>query len=160
MPPDGFEGLEAMLGAIANLREKDTGLTDARCPKCDASDFAKVSDLYYDTLRRAEDTGLSDTTPGQAGLRDEQIVAKFPPPRRRSAIGRGIAVAVPLGIATYLLYRRFGSLPGQLALVASIIITLITFMTRVRRLSDDYYDQRRTWDHLYMCRKCGQLVSS
>ncbi|HEX4682088.1 MAG TPA: hypothetical protein VH277_05230 [Gemmatimonadaceae bacterium] len=159
MPADGFEGLEAMLGAIANLREKDTGLTDARCPKCDASDFAKASELYYDTIRRAENTGLSDSTPGQAGLTDEQIIGKFQPPRRRSAVGRGIAVAVPLGVVTYLVYRRFGSLPGQLTLVASIIITLIAFMTRVRRLSDDYYDQRHTWDHLYMCRKCGQLVS-
>src|SRR3954471_21693074 len=145
MPPDGFEGLEAMLGAIANLREKDTGLTDARCPKCDASDFASVSELYYDTVRRAEKTGLSDKTPGQAGLDDEQIIRKFSPPRRRSAVGRGIAVALPLGATTYLVYRRFGSLPGQIALVGSIIVILIAFMTRVRRLSDDYYDQRHTW---------------
>ena len=159
MPADGFEGLEAMLGAIANLGEKEPGLGDARCPKCNASNFVQVSDLYYDTLRRAEAEGLSDSRPGQGGLSDERIIRRLGPPRRRSAISRGVLVAVPLAVASYVVYARFGELAGEFTVLGSIITTLIVFMTTMRRLSDQYYDQRHTWNHLYMCRECGQLVS-
>ena len=160
MPGDGFEGLEAMIGAIANLGgEKEPALADARCPQCNAADFVQVSDLYYDTIRRAEREGLSESRPGQGGMSDERIIRKLRPPRRRSAISRALMVAVPAGLAAYLVYARFGEVAGEFGIMGAIVITLIAFMTRTRHLSDLYYEQRHTWDHLYICRKCGQLVS-
>src|SRR5579885_3502660 len=99
MPGDGLEGFEAMIGAFANLGERETGLGDARCPKCDARDFVKVEDLFDATVRRSEIAGEVSSAPGIAGLSDEQILVKFRPPRRRSAVARTIVVTVIVGVA-------------------------------------------------------------
>jgi hypothetical protein len=158
MSADGLEGFEAMLGAMSNLGKEDTGLTDVRCPKCGAADFTKVSDLYDDTVRHVEAAGTVTSAPGPGGMSEAQILAKLGPPRRRSALGRTIAVAVPLAIIVFLVYRRFGDLLTQVAGVAAAIATLIVFMTTMRRLSDQYHERWNQWQHLYACRRCGQLV--
>jgi hypothetical protein len=148
-----------MLGALSSLGERESGLVDARCPKCNAADFAKVSDLFYDTVRRAEASGLRDDVPaGQGGMTDEQIIVKFKPPRRQSPLRRTIIAAIPIAVAAFLVYRRFGELGGEVALVASLVILITVFMTTARRLSDAYYDRKQRWNKLYMCRKCGQVV--
>lgn len=156
--PDGLEGFEAMLGAFANLGEKETGLTDARCPKCNAADFVKVSDLFYDTVRHAENAGRVGTEPIVGGMSEGQIIAKFTPPARRSAVTRTILITLPVAVIAFLVYRRFGDVPGQFALVGTITVALMVFLTTTRRLSDQYYDARATWNRLYLCRKCGQVV--
>ena len=71
-----------------------------------------------------------------------------------------LLVAIPLGVATYYVYSRFGDSIGQLAIVAALVITVIVLLTSMRRVSDDYYHRKRRWDKLFMCRECGQLVSS
>jgi hypothetical protein len=41
----------------------------------------------------------------------------------------------------------------------AFLVTLTVFMTWMRRYSDQYYDRRKRWRSLYMCRRCGQLVA-
>ncbi|HXT16564.1 MAG TPA: hypothetical protein VN706_13080 [Gemmatimonadaceae bacterium] len=159
MPGDGLEGFEALMGAFANLGgEKPEGLGDARCPKCNAADFVKVDDLFYEAVRHAENAGAASSEPGIGGLSEQQIIARFAPPRRRSARLRTILVAIPLAGAAYFVYARVNPTAGQFAVVAAIVITLMVFLTTVRKQSDDYYDQKAQWNKLYMCTKCGQLV--
>lgn len=148
---------EAILGALRDPDDTSPGLGDARCPNCHASDFVKASDLFAEAVRHIETTGdASAKAPG--GSTYGAVVEKFSPPRRRSAVGRGIIVALPLALACVWVFQRFGSLAGQGASIASAVITVIAILTRVRWLSDDYYERRQRWDRLYVCRPCGQVV--
>jgi hypothetical protein len=158
MAADGLDGFEAMLGAFSNLGNEGTGLGDARCPKCGASAFVKVSDLYSDTVNHVAEAGTAASAPGPGGMSEAQILATLGPPRRRSALGRTAVVAIPLAIAVVLVYRRFGGVPAQFAGVAAAVVTLVVFMSTLRRRSDEYHDRRNEWHHLHMCQQCGQLV--
>lgn len=153
--------LEAALGAVAKITgDVEADLFGARCPKCDASDFANVPDVFSDAVGRLEEHPDEADVVRVGGLTDRQIVGKLFPPRRKSVVGIVIAVAVPLGAAAAYLYSRFGDTPGQFAILVAIITVVIVFLTSVRRLSDQYYRGRRRWRSLFMCRKCGQLVAS
>ena len=154
----GLDGFEAMLGAFSNVGKEGTGLAGARCPKCGAADFVKVSDLYSDTVRHAEEAGTVASAPGPGGMTEAEILDRFGPPRRRSAIGRTVAVAIPLAVAVFFVYRRFGGVLAQSASIAAAIITVVMFMKTLRRRSDEYHDRWDQWHHLHMCQQCGQLV--
>lgn len=159
-PGDGLERFEAVLGAISKITSDNEGLVGARCPKCNASDFAKVSDLFDEARARLEDQSSESGTVRDGGLTDLQIIEKFRPPERRSPLVRAIVVAVPLSAATFYLYQRFGGTIGQIGAGVTLITTAIVLMTRARRLSDEYYARRARWNSLYMCRQCGQVVAS
>jgi hypothetical protein len=162
MADDELERFEAMLGALSSSLSggEDDGLSGARCPKCEASSFVRVSELYDDAVRRLSEQGAAADVVREGGRTDSQIVERLGPPRRRSARGTVIAVAVPLAVVDFYLYRRFGDTIGQASIVISLIVTLIVFLTTVRRLSDDYYARRHEWSRLFMCRRCGQLIAS
>lgn len=156
-----LERLEAALGAVAKITgDVDADLIDARCPKCNASDFVNVPDLYSDAVGRLEEHPDSGDIVRVGGLTDLQIVGKLRPPRRKSVVGIVVAVAVPLGAGAFYLYRRFGDTPGQFAILVACVVVVMVFLTSIRRLSDQYYRGRRRWRSLFMCRKCGQLVAS
>jgi hypothetical protein len=162
MADDELERFEAMLGALSSGLSGggDDGLTGARCPKCEASSFARVSELYDDAVRRLGEPGADADVDREGGRTDRQIVETLSPPRRRSARGTVIAVAVPLALTAAYLYRRFGDTVGQGSIVVAVVVTLIVFLTTLRRLSDQYYARRHEWSRLFMCRRCGQLVRS
>jgi len=149
--------LEGVLGAAAG-EEPPPDMTDARCPKCNAQDFARISDLYTESVIRIE-SGESTNAKVAGGLTDMQIVREFAPPTRGSALVAALLFAVPLGAAAYFIYRRFGDNIGQIAAVAAIVITVAIFLTRVRMYSDKHYRERTRWRRLYMCRNCGQRVA-
>jgi len=160
---DDIQRIEAMFGAISKIaagEEIDTGLGDARCPKCGKSNFIRVSDLYSEAVGRIEENPAKANEVHVGGLSDMRIVEKLKPPRRKSAAGRVLLVGIPLGAGAYYVYRRFGDSLGQLAIVVAIVVTVITLLTTIRRLSDEYYHSRRRWNSLFMCRECGQLVAS
>jgi hypothetical protein len=162
MADDDIRRIEAVFGAISKIaagEEPDTELSDARCPKCGKSSFVRVSDLYTEAVVRLEANPEGANVVRVGGMTDVQIIAKLKPPRRKSAAGRVLAVAIPLGAGAYYVYRRFGDSLGQLAIVVSIVLTVIVLLTTMRRLSDDYYHRRRRWNSLFMCRECGQLVA-
>ncbi|HEV8496065.1 MAG TPA: hypothetical protein VGQ56_04340 [Gemmatimonadaceae bacterium] len=162
MADDELERFEAVMGALSKSLsgDEDQGLTGARCPKCDGSSFVRVSELYDDATRRLGEQPDAEDVVREGGRTDRQIVARLAPPQRRSALRTVIAVAVPLSVAAFYVYRRFEGTIGQAAIVATLIVTLIVFLTTVRRLSDDYYARRDEWRRLFMCRRCGQLVRS
>jgi hypothetical protein len=56
-PDDGLERFEAVLGAISKITAGEEGLVGARCPKCNASDFAKGSDVFDEARARLEEPG-------------------------------------------------------------------------------------------------------
>jgi len=160
---DDIQRIEAMFGAISKIaagEELDPQLTDARCPKCGKSNFARVSDVYSEAVGRIEENPDNANQVHVGGLTDMRIVAKLKPPRRKSAAGRVLFVGVPLGAGAYYVYRRFGDSLGQLAIVVAAVATVIVLLTTLRRLSDEYYHSRRRWNSLFMCRECGQLVAS
>jgi hypothetical protein len=162
MARDDIERIEAVFGAISKIatgEELETGLDDARCPKCGKSNFVRVSDLYSEAVGRIESDPANANVVHVGGMTDLRIVARLKPPRRKSAAGRVLVVAIPLGAASYYSYTRLGDI-GQLVIVASIVITVIVALTSLRRLSDEYYQARRRWNSLFMCRECGQLVAS
>ena len=158
MADDSSAWLENVLGAKAGSDEPD--IRDARCPKCGAADFAQISDLYSDSVVRLEDGGEPSPTVRVGGMTDAQIVREFAPPTRKSAAVTTIIVAVPLGAAAFYAYRRFGPTLGQTAVVIAIVVTIATFLTKMRAYSDKYYHDRRSWNHMFMCRKCGQRVAA
>jgi hypothetical protein len=119
-----------------------------------------VSELYDDAVRRLGEPGADADVDREGGRTDRQIVETLSPPRRRSARGTVIAVAVPLALTAAYLYRRFGDTVGQGSIVVAVVVTLIVFLTTLRRLSDQYYARRHEWSRLFMCRRCGQLVRS
>ena len=161
MADDGLEWFEAAMGAVSRINlESDTTLEGARCPKCDARDFVKISDLYSESIGRLEAPAEGADEVLAGGMTPRQVVQRFVPPRRTSALGVGGAVAVILAIATYLVYRRFGETPGELSILVSIVITTIVLLSTLRRFSDRFYHKRQRWNRLHMCRQCGQLVSA
>ena len=149
--------LEGLLGAAAG-EQAPPDMTDARCPKCNAQDFAKISDLYTESVIRIE-SGESTNDKVAGGMTDAQIVREFAPPTRGSAVVATLIVAVPLAAAAYYAYRRFGDNLGQIAIVAAVIIVFATFLSRMRAYSDKHYHQRTRWNRIYMCRNCGQRVA-
>ena len=154
MASDESAFFEKMLGGA----NEHADMRDARCPKCNASDFVNMPDLYVEALGRAEEGVPAVTHAG--GVTDAQILRKFGPPRRRSALGVAAIVAIPLfAIAGYVFYR-FGSVAGQTATVAAAVITIIVLMTYLRRFSDAHFLARQRWNRLYMCRQCGQIVGA
>jgi hypothetical protein len=161
MADESLERFEAALGAIAKITsEGDSELVGARCPKCEASDFARVADLFAEAVDRIEENPDSAKAVGVGGLTDLQIVQKFRPPRRKSPVPLVIATAIPLGAGAFYLYQHYSDTIGQAAIIAAIVIVVMVFLTSLRRLGDRYYHDRRRWRSLFMCRKCGQLVAS
>src|SRR6266513_2363598 len=111
MADDELGRFEAVMGALSKglSGNDDEGLTGARCPKCQASSFVRVSELYDDAVRRlSEQADVADAV-REGGRTDSQVVERLGPPRRRSALRTVIAVAVPLAIADFYLYTRFGA---------------------------------------------------
>ena len=155
---DGLAWFENVLGSAAGDERPD--MRDARCPRCNASDLASVPDLFSESAARLDEPGAPKNVARDGGLTDEQIVRKLVPPRQRSALGVAAAVAAPLAAIAAYVYWRFGENVGQASIVGAIVVTLVVLMTMARRFSDKYYHARRRWNHLYMCRKCGQLVGS
>jgi hypothetical protein len=159
MPDDRLEWFEAALGAVSKIDATDDELRGARCPKCNASDFVRAVDLYSETVVHLEESPASLNTVRVGGLTGGPIVARLAPPKRRSALPIATVVAVPLFAGAYYVLRRFGSGLGEFAFVAAFLVTLVVFMTTLRRRSDEYYDRRKRWRSLFMCRRCGQLVA-
>jgi hypothetical protein len=161
MADDELGKFEAVFGALSKMTsgEEDNTLGDARCPKCNASSFVKVSELYEGATFRRE-LGEPNTTPGDAGLTDEKILSRFAPPPRRSAVTRAVVVAVPLGVAVGYVFKRFGADVGEGAAIGAVVIVIIVLLTSMRRLSDEYYIGRARWRKLYMCRQCGEVVKA
>jgi len=159
MSDERLEWLHAAVNAVSKIDSVDNDMRDARCPKCNASAFVSAADLYYESVARLEDEPAAADVVRAGGMTDRQIVSRLGPPRRRSALRAGVLFAIPLAAAAFYVMRRFGSNLGQLAFVAAFIITLIFFMTRLRRYSDEYYDRRKRWRSLYVCSRCGQLVA-
>jgi hypothetical protein len=163
MADDEIQRIEAVFGAISRIvggEEPDSELRDARCPKCGKSDFARLSDIYSEAAGRLQEDPAKATLVRVAGFSDAQIVEKFRPPQRKSPALTVALVAVPVGAVAAYLYKRFGEGVGQLAIGVAIVVTVIVMLTTLRRASDDYYARRRRWSGLFMCRHCGQLVTS
>ena len=160
MADDRLEWFEAALGAVSKITSDDDELRGARCPKCDASSFVRISDLYADSVSRLEEQADSSRAVREGGMTDLQIVEKLGPPRQKSALGVVLAVAIPLSAIAFYLYRRVGETVGQISFAVDIVVTSIIFMTTLRRVSDRYYHGRRRWNSTFMCRRCGQLVAS
>lgn len=159
---DELRQFEAVLGAISNITSESSGddaIAGARCPKCNASDFVKASDLYDAARARLEEPDFHPDVLRGITMTDAELVDRFAPPRRGSVMARAIGAAVPLGAIGGYVYYRFGSGWGEAALIAAGVMTVIIGLTSARRLSDRYYDQRARWRKLYMCRRCGQRVA-
>jgi hypothetical protein len=156
MSDDGSAWLENVLGAGAGADEAD--MRGARCPKCHASDFAQVADLFAASVGRLEEKGASSGELREGGLTDTEIVERFTPPRRRSATGVMLAVAVPLSAISLYVYRRFGDNFGQISVAVTIVVSAVALLTAMRSYSDKYYRARRRWNRMFICRKCGQVV--
>jgi hypothetical protein len=160
--PDGFREFEAVLGALSKMTsdEAPTGdLLDAKCPKCESSEFIKVTDLYDEARARVEDAPETANTPRDGGVTDAQAIARFAAPQQRSVTPRIAAAAVILGAVVLLVFRRFGVQVGQFAVAGAVVLLVGVGLTTMRKLSDDFYNRRARWRKLYMCRRCGQLVS-
>lgn len=162
MADDKLRQLEAVMGAISKITSGDVDpeLRDARCPKCNASDFMKVADLFSEAVGRIEDAPEAASAIDVAGLTNEQIVAKFRPPQRKSPVTTVLLVAVPLAAVAVYVYQRFGETPGQFAGIGVGVVTVAVFLTTLRKRGDEYYQARRRWRSLFICRKCGQVVSA
>lgn len=162
MSDDRLEWIQAALGAVSkiNAEVEDDELVGARCPKCEASSFIKVSDAFTAAVGRVQEGTSPAADSGVGGMTDLEIVERFPPPRRKSAAGIMIAAAIPIVALDYVVYRRFGDLPARASAAGSLVVMVMLFMTTLRRLSDQHYHRRRRWNSLFMCRRCGQLVAS
>ena len=163
MADEEIRRIEAVFGAISRIaggEEPESELRDARCPNCGKSDFARLSDIYSEAVGRLQEDPAGAAVARIAGLSDAQIVEKFRPPERRSAALTVVLVAVPMGAVAAFRYKRFGEGVGQLAIGVAMVVTVIVLMTTLRRVSDDYYARRRRWNGLFMCRHCGQVVTS
>jgi len=160
--PDGFREFEAVLGALSKMTNEEfrgEDMLDARCPKCEASSFIKISDLYDQARARSYEPTDAPDTPRDGGLTDDQILARFSPPERRSPTLRIAIAAILLSAIVYLIYRFFGNDVAQLAGAGAVVLMVGVGLTTMRKLSDDYYDRRSRWRKLYICQKCGQLVA-
>src|SRR5438046_2437789 len=106
MADDELGRFEAVMGALSkslSSDDVDDALTGARCPKCQASSFVRVSELYDDAVRRLSEHGDVADAVREGGRTDSQIVERLGPPRRRSALRIVIAVAVPLAVVAFYL---------------------------------------------------------
>jgi hypothetical protein len=161
MADDKLRQFEAILGAVSKVTSDEVGgeLIDARCPQCKASDFAQVSDLYVDALNRIDEAPDQADAVREGGMTNAQMVAKFKPPTRKSPALRVIIVAILTGAPAFYINQRFGETPGQFAYIGAAVASVIALLTGLRKYSDQYYAARKRWRHLYMCRKCGQLVA-
>ena len=157
-----IDQFEAVFGAIAKLTSGDENpaLGDALCPKCRASDFVQVVDVFYEAAGQIEASPDAAGTVLVARMTNEQIVKKYGPPARRSPLITPILVAIPLALVAFWVRSRFGSDPGLFTAVGGAVIVLGVLMTSLRKSSDQYYAARQFWRSLYLCRKCGQLVAS
>lgn len=158
MSDDRLEWIQAAVNAVSKVDADTHDLVGARCPKCNWTAFVSVQDLYSESLGRLED-GAQSPDERAGGMTDAQIVARLAPPGRKSALRVALVVAIPLGAVAYYIFRRFGQNVGEPAFVVAFLVTLTVFMTWMRRYSDQYYDRRKRWRSLYMCRRCGQLVA-
>jgi hypothetical protein len=151
---DELQWIEAAMGAVSKIsgEVEEDELIGARCPKCEATSFAKISDLFIDAVGRIEENPDDAKVVNTGGMTNIEIVQRFPPPRKKSPTLLIIALVIPLG--------ALGELPAQGAGMASVILLSIVVMTSLRRYSDKHYYQRRRRNSLFMCRSCGQLVSS
>jgi hypothetical protein len=154
---DDDKWLEGVLGA-ASGEGPPPDMRDARCPKCNAQDFARIADLYTESIIRMED-GQSTGEKVAGGLTDAQIIREFVPPSRSSSLVATLVAAVPLAAGVFYVYHRYGDDTGQIAAVAGIVIIVGVFLTRTRAYSDKYYHARTRWNRMYMCRNCGQRVA-
>ena len=163
MAQDDIERIEAVFGAISRIasgEEPDAELHDARCPKCGGSSFARVSDLYSESVTRLQTNPEEANVVRIAGLSYLAIVAKLGPPRQKSAAMRVLVVGIPLVAIAVFVYKRFGDAIGELAIAAAIVLTIVVGLTTFRRMADENYHRRKRWNSLFMCRQCGQLVAS
>jgi uncharacterized membrane protein YoaK (UPF0700 family) len=90
---------------------------------------------------------------------DAQAIARFAPPQRRAAAPRVVVAAVILAVPVFFAFRRYGDTVGEFAAAGAVVILVGVMLTTMRRVSDDFYDRRARWRKLYMCRKCGQLIT-
>jgi hypothetical protein len=161
MARDELEWLEAALGAVSKINAPEgPGLEGARCPKCNAADFAKISDLYSESAARIEQHAPGAPAEQQGGMTDLEIVRRFVPPGRTSPMGIAATVGIILAALAFLVYERFGEIPGEIGMLVAVVVTAMVLMTMARKFSDRYYDRRQRWNRTYLCRQCGQLVSS
>ena len=160
MAGDDLRRIEAIFNTVAKIAsgEDESAIVDARCPKCKASEFTDLPDLYNNAVRRIEEDPAQADAVAEGGLTNMQMAASFAPPQKKSPIPRVLLYAIPLGAIAAYVYQRFGPMPGQFAVMGAIVITVGVLLTNFRRVSDDFYARRRQWRHRYMCRKCGQLV--
>jgi hypothetical protein len=158
---DQLRRYEALFGAISKIKPDtaDPDMLDARCPRCRASSFVSVADLYMDTAANIQASSQSTANPRVAGLTDEQILTKFRPPRRRSPAPTVMVLALLLAVIDYYLYTRFGDTIGQFAIIVAIVIVVAVSLTTIRKASDEFYRDRKRWRSLFVCRECGQLVA-
>ena len=160
MSDDQLEWLHAAVNAVSKLDSEDKNeLRDARCPKCNASAFVNAADLYYESSGRLEDSPDAAQVERVGGMSDLQVVRRLRPPKRKSALRVGLLVLIPLSAGAFYVFRRVGPNIGEFAFVAAFLVALMVFMTRMRRYSDEYYDRRKRWRSLFVCSRCGQLVS-
>src|SRR5262249_12492853 len=134
MSDDGLEWIEAAMHAVSKIDADTDDLVGVRCPKCNWSGFVNVQDLYSESLGRLED-GAGSAEERAGGMTDAQIVGRLRPPARKSALRVAIPTAIPLAVAGYFVYRRFGENVGEAAFVAGFLVTLTVFMTWLRRYS-------------------------
>ena len=163
MADDEIQRIEAVFGALSKIaagEEPDAELHGARCPRCGKSEFARASDLYSEAAARIQEQPAEADAPRVGGLSDRAIISRLAPPQRKSPALRVLVVALPLGAGAAFAYFRLGDTIGQLAIGVAIVVTVVVLMTTLRRVSDDYYDRRARWNRLFVCRNCGQLVSS
>jgi hypothetical protein len=163
MANDDIERIEAVFGAISKIaagEEAQPELGDAKCPRCGGQAFAHVPDVYSEAVARIEVDPKSASAVHIGGLTDLEIVKKLRPERRKSAALPTLIAAIPLAAAATYTYWRFGDSAGQLAIMGAIVLTLVVLLTMVRRKSDDFYHRRQRRNRLFMCRSCGQLVTS
>jgi hypothetical protein len=160
MSDDQLQWFHAAVNAVSKIDSpEDNELRDARCPKCNASAFVNAADLYYESAGRVEDAPNAPEVVRVGGMTDMQIVRRLRPPKRKSALRVGLLVAIPLSVTVFYVYRRFGDDAATFAGIAAFLVTLIVFMTRLRRYSDEYYARRKRWRALHVCSRCGQLVA-
>lgn len=159
MSDDRLEWLQAAMHAVSKIDDDGDDLFGARCPKCNWTGFVSIQDAYSESAGRLEDSPATNAE-RVGGLTDAQIVARLRPPTRKSALRVAGPVGVVLAAIAAFIWKRFGGDWGQIAAVVAGLLTLTVFMTWLRRYSDEYYDRRKRWRSLYMCRRCGQLVSS
>lgn len=158
MADESMRWLEGLLAGETN--PEGASMEGARCPKCNASAFIKAADLWAEAKGRLEEATEPPGTIREGGMTDLQIVQKFAPPRRKSAVGVALAVGIPLAAASGYLLHEFGETPGEIGFLVTIVATAITLMTMMRSYSDQYYHQRKSWNAKYMCRQCGQVVAA